>query len=88
MQGIIKSDPCLASSIPHLKLPGFAGDEIYRNGNISMFEVDGRKEQQYCQNLAYLAKFFLDHKSLFSDVEIFLFYVLCEVDERGAHIVG
>lgn len=65
-----------------------AGDEIYRNGNISMFEVDGRKEQQYCQNLAYLAKFFLDHKSLFSDVEIFLFYVLCEVDERGAHIVG
>lgn len=65
-----------------------SGDEIYRHGNISMFEVDGRKEQQYCQNLAYLAKLFLDHKSLYSDVEIFLFYVLCEVDERGAHIVG
>lgn len=53
-----------------------------------MFEVDGKKEQHYCQNLAYLAKLFLDHKSLYSDVEIFLFYVLCEVDERGAHVVG
>ena len=71
-----------------LPLGCMAGDEIYRNKNISMFEVDGRKEQQYCQNLAYLAKLFLDHKSLYSDVEIFLFYVLCEVDERGAHVVG
>lgn len=69
-------------------LSGIAGDEIYRCGNVSMFEVDGKKEQIYCQNLAYLAKLFLDHKSLYSDVEIFLFYVLCEVDERGAHVVG
>ena len=25
------------------------GTEIYRNGNISMFEVDGRKAKTYCQ---------------------------------------
>lgn len=31
---------------------------------------------------------FLDHKTLYYDVDLFLFYVLCEVDERGAHIVG
>lgn len=61
---------------------------MYRNGNISMFEVDGKTEQAYCQNLAYLAKLFLDHKTLHFDVDFFLFYVLCEVDERGAHIVG
>lgn len=64
------------------------GDEIYRNGSISMFEVDGRKERTYCQNLCYLAKLFLDHKTLYYDVDLFLFYVLCECDERGAHIVG
>jgi histone acetyltransferase MYST1 len=53
-----------------------------------MFEVDGRKEKQYCQNLCYLAKLFLDHKTLYYDVDLFLFYVMCETDERGCHIVG
>ena len=64
------------------------GDEIYRCGPVSMFEVDGKKEKQYCQNLCYMAKLFLDHKTLYYDVDLFLFYVLCECDERGAHIVG
>ena len=44
--------------------------------------------QTYCQNLCYLAKLFLDHKTLYYDVDLFLFYILCECDERGAHIVG
>jgi GNAT superfamily N-acetyltransferase len=64
------------------------GDEIYRRGPVSMFEVDGKKEKQYCQNLCYMAKLFLDHKTLYYDVDLFLFYVLCECDERGAHVVG
>eukprot|EP00235_Prasinoderma_singulare_P001451 CAMPEP_0119170214 /NCGR_PEP_ID=MMETSP1315-20130426/16540_1 /TAXON_ID=676789 /ORGANISM="Prasinoderma singularis, Strain RCC927" /LENGTH=433 /DNA_ID=CAMNT_0007163917 /DNA_START=295 /DNA_END=1593 /DNA_ORIENTATION=+ len=69
------------------------GDEIYRNvtekgHTVCFFEVDGRKEKIYCQNLCYLAKLFLDHKTLYYDVDLFLFYVLCEVDERGCHIVG
>lgn len=64
------------------------GDEIYRNGNVAMFEIDGRKDRIYCQQLCYLAKLFLDHKTLFYDVDLFLFYVLCECDERGCHIVG
>ena len=51
-------------------------------------QVDGKKEKQYCQNLCYLAKLFLDHKTLYYDVDLFLFYVLCENDERGSHIVG
>eukprot|EP00976_Prorocentrum_cordatum_P076444 1182307-Prorocentrum_minimum.AAC.2 len=38
------------------------GDEIYRSGNMAFFEVDGKKEKIYCQNLCYLAKLFLDHK--------------------------
>lgn len=73
------------------------GDEIYRkdykdrNGNpltLSFFEVDGKKEKIYCQNLCYLAKLFLDHKTLYYDVDLFLFYILCEVDDRGCHPVG
>eukprot|EP00898_Chlorokybus_atmophyticus_P005945 jgi/Chlat1/6351/Chrsp44S05901 len=64
------------------------GDEIYRNGSISMFEVDGKKNKIYCQNVCYLAKLFLDHKTLYYDVDLFLFYILCECDERGCHMVG
>lgn len=64
------------------------GNEIYRNGNLSMFEVDGLEEKVYCQNLCYIAKLFLDHKTLYFDVDPFLFYVLCELDDRGFHPVG
>jgi histone acetyltransferase MYST1 len=53
-----------------------------------MFEVDGFEERIYCQNLCYIAKLFLDHKTLYFDVDPFLFYVLCEVDDRGFHPVG
>lgn len=64
------------------------GDEIYRDGNLSVYEVDGKTNKAYCQCLCLLSKLFLDHKTLFFDVETFLFYVLCEVDEVGAHVVG
>ncbi|KAL3699918.1 hypothetical protein R1sor_017940 [Riccia sorocarpa] len=64
------------------------GDEIYRNGSLSMFEVDGKKNKIYGQNLCYLAKLFLDHKTLYYDVDLFLFYILCECDDRGCHMVG
>ncbi|KAG8196230.1 hypothetical protein JTE90_023789 [Oedothorax gibbosus] len=64
------------------------GDEIYRRGNISFFEVDGQKSKTYCQNLCLLAKLFLDHKTLYFDVEPFLFYVMTEADNEGCHIIG
>lgn len=31
---------------------------------------------------------FLDHKTLYYDVEPFLFYIITEVDEQGCHFVG
>uniref|UniRef100_T1JJM7 Histone acetyltransferase n=1 Tax=Strigamia maritima TaxID=126957 RepID=T1JJM7_STRMM len=64
------------------------GDEIYRKGNLSVFEVDGQKTKIYCQNLCLLAKLFLDHKTLYYDVEPFLFYIMTEVDSEGCHMVG
>ncbi|XP_042361136.1 LOW QUALITY PROTEIN: histone acetyltransferase KAT8 [Plectropomus leopardus] len=64
------------------------GKEIYRRSNISVYEVDGRDHKIYCQNLCLLAKLFLDHKTLYFDVEPFIFYILTEVNKQGAHIVG
>lgn len=64
------------------------GDEIYREGSIGVFEVDGRKNPVYCQNLCLLAKLFLGSKTLYYDVEPFLFYVMTEHDINGCHFVG
>ncbi|XP_022126487.2 histone acetyltransferase KAT7 [Pieris rapae] len=64
------------------------GDEIYRKDSLSVWEVDGRKQKQYCQQLCLLAKFFLDHKTLYYDVEPFLFYVMTTADGEGCHIIG
>ena len=74
------------------------GDEIYRNNvtnpetgietTLSFFEVDGRRNPLYCQNLCLLAKLFLGSKTLYYDVEPFLFYIMTENDEFGCHFVG
>ncbi|XP_039291756.1 histone acetyltransferase KAT6B isoform X2 [Nilaparvata lugens] len=64
------------------------GTEIYRNNDLSVFEVDGNVNKIYCQNLCLLAKLFLDHKTLYYDVEPFLFYVLTKNDVKGNHLVG
>lgn len=74
------------------------GNEIYRDTvtnsdtgaetTLSFFEVDGRRNPLYCQNLCLLAKLFLGSKTLYYDVEPFLFYVLTEDDQFGCHFVG
>ena len=74
------------------------GDEIYRDvvinpetraeTTLSFFEVDGRRNPLYCQNLCLLAKLFLGSKTLYYDVEPFLFYIMTENDEFGCHFVG
>ncbi|XP_075245886.1 histone acetyltransferase KAT7-like [Convolutriloba macropyga] len=64
------------------------GNEIYRKNNLSVFEVDGKQCKAYCQNICLFAKLFLDHKTLYYDVEPFLFYVVTLADNEGCHIVG
>ena len=64
------------------------GNEIYRHEAISVFEVDGKACKEYCQNVCLLAKLFLDHKTLYFDVDPFLFYVVCTFDVRGFHLIG
>lgn len=53
-----------------------------------MWQVDGKRQKQYCQYLCLLAKFFLDHKTLYYDVEPFLFYVMTLADSEGCHTIG
>lgn len=72
-------------------IPTTTGTDMSPHGKaqqLSMFEVDGRKSKMYCQNLCLLAKLFLDHKTLYYDVDSFLFYILTENDAFGSHLVG
>lgn len=83
-----KSRTCLQRHIEKCNLRHPPGNEIYRKDSISFFEIDGRKNKFYAQNLCLLAKLFLDHKTLYYDTDPFLFYVMAVFDERGYHIVG
>lgn len=64
------------------------GNEIYRDENVSFFEIDGRRQRTWCRNLCLLSKLFLDHKTLYYDVDPFLFYCMTTRDEHGCHLVG
>lgn len=84
-----KSQSALVRHAANCSLKAPPGKEIYREDKVCMYEIDGKDQRIYCQNLCLLSKLFLDHKTLYYDVDPFLFYVLCEVQESGeANIVG
>lgn len=66
-----------------MKCPCFSppGTQIYSEPDLSLFEIDGSNQKIYCQNLCLLSKLFLDHKTLYYDTDMFLFYVLCETEQ-------
>ncbi|KAK5000440.1 Histone acetyltransferase [Elasticomyces elasticus] len=64
------------------------GNEIYRDQDVSFFEIDGKRQRTYCRNLCLLSKVFLDHKTVYYDVDPFLFYCMTTTDQHGHHIVG
>ena len=64
------------------------GNEIYRDDFVSFFEIDGRRQRRWCRNLCLLSKLFLDHKTLYYDVDPFLFYCMTTRDKYGCHLVG
>ena len=64
------------------------GNEIYRDDFVSFFEIDGRRQRRWCRNLCLLSKLFLDHKTLYYDVDPFLFYCMTTRDKNGCHLVG
>ena len=44
--------------------------------------------KSYCQNLCLLAKLFLDHKTVYYDVQPFLFYVMTQYRNGGCDLFG
>lgn len=64
------------------------GNEIYRADEIHFFEIDGRRQKSWCRNLSLLSKCFLDHKTLYYDVDPFMYYVMCQRDANGLHMIG
>jgi len=64
------------------------GIQIYDDGDLSFFELDGHIQRNYCRNVALLSKLFLDHKSLYYDIDVFMFYVLCRREKEGYQVVG
>ncbi|CCH60306.1 hypothetical protein TBLA_0C05100 [Henningerozyma blattae CBS 6284] len=65
------------------------GNEVYRDGILSIWEVDGREQVRYCRALCLLARLFLHSKTLYYDVEPFIFYVLTERAADGkCRLVG
>ncbi|CAI2357795.1 unnamed protein product [Caenorhabditis sp. 36 PRJEB53466] len=69
---------------------GPPGKEIYRDSerNLSVFEVDGGEQKDYCQRLCLISRLFLASKSVFFDTEAFHFYVVTVNDQEGWHIAG
>uniref|UniRef100_A0A7M5UFL3 histone acetyltransferase n=1 Tax=Clytia hemisphaerica TaxID=252671 RepID=A0A7M5UFL3_9CNID len=84
----VKSLTCLKRHREKCTLYHPPGNEIYRKDKLSFFEIDGRKQKSYSQNLCLLAKLFLDHKTLYYDTDPFLFYIMTVFDDDGFHIVG
>jgi hypothetical protein len=64
------------------------GDEIYRCGRVTAWEVDGQSAAPYCTNLCLITKLFLYHKAQYYFPQEFHFYIACLNDIRGAHPIG
>uniref|UniRef100_A0A914YK17 Histone acetyltransferase n=1 Tax=Panagrolaimus superbus TaxID=310955 RepID=A0A914YK17_9BILA len=67
------------------------GELIYfdKDNRFAVYEVIGAENRFYCESLCLLSKLFLDHKTLYYQVDTFYFYVLCEIEDDGTHhLVG
>lgn len=64
------------------------GRKVYQRGAHIIWEVDGAKEKLYAQNLSLFGKLFIDQKTIFFDVEPFLFYVVTDAAANFDYVLG
>ncbi|PWN20721.1 acyl-CoA N-acyltransferase [Microstroma glucosiphilum] len=64
------------------------GRKVYQRGSHTIWEVDGAKEKLYAQNLSLFGKLFIDHKTIYFDVEPFLFYVVTDSTANFDYVLG
>ncbi|KAI9032169.1 acyl-CoA N-acyltransferase [Hyaloraphidium curvatum] len=56
------------------------GRRVYAKDRLRIYEIDGKVDKLYAQNLCLVGKLFLDHKTVNYDIDSFYFYVLVEAD--------
>ncbi|KAI8915895.1 acyl-CoA N-acyltransferase [Gorgonomyces haynaldii] len=64
------------------------GTLVYEKSQLGIFQLDGKADKLYCQNLCLFAKLFLDHKTIHYDISHFWFYVLTERKGKKHQVVG
>ncbi|KAL3315171.1 Histone acetyltransferase kat7 [Cichlidogyrus casuarinus] len=66
------------------------GDEIYRRNSLSIFEINGEENLEYCRNLCLLSKLFLRQKTVctYEHIPLFMFYVLTKCTSQGMVFLG
>ncbi|VDK46925.1 unnamed protein product [Anisakis simplex] len=64
------------------------GNEIYRDEDLSFWEIDGSDEVRYCTRLCLLSILLLPSKVAYRDMETFIFYLLTEKTSDGHVLVG
>ncbi|CAO3650106.1 unnamed protein product [Cunninghamella echinulata] len=84
----MKDDGQLSSHKLHCRNKPPPGIVVYATEHLKIYEINGEDHKFYCQNLCLLAKLFLDHKTLYYDVDGFMFYVLTETTNNKDLVVG
>ena len=64
------------------------GRRVYQRGAHIVWEIDGAISTLYAQHLSLLGKLFIDHKTVFFDVEPFQFYVLTDAESQFDHVLA
>lgn len=72
----IRKEKTYAAHIQSCEMKRPPGLQIYDDGLVAIYEVDGRLNKLFCQCLCLFTKLFLDSKTLFYDTDIFLFYIM------------
>ncbi|WFD03651.1 histone acetyltransferase [Malassezia obtusa] len=70
---------------PHRHPPG---RKVYQRGAHIIWEVDGALQKLYMQNLCLFGKLFIDHKTVYFDVEPFVCYLLTDATSQFDHVLG
>ncbi|ORZ22327.1 acyl-CoA N-acyltransferase [Absidia repens] len=83
----MKDDGQLSDHKVHCRKRKPPGTVVYATDTVKIYEIDGRDHKMYCQNLCLMAKLFLDHKTLYYDVEGFKFYVVTEHEQKTKDIM-
>ncbi|OQV24442.1 putative Histone acetyltransferase KAT7 [Hypsibius exemplaris] len=70
------------ASCPKENPPGM---DIYAKGDLAVYEIDGRNNKEFCQNLSILSRFFLSTKAVCYDVIYMMYYVLAQRGPDGRY---